>query len=203
MKNIRPRRPQNPFIPALQNTKTMSKAIPAAALLLLALAAVLVLTGGRDAPEQDCASAPPAQTIRPAGTPAVTQAPPETQTPVERYVDASRGTYGERAKVYIPEFDVKGTISYGAIENGKILTETFILRDEDGNEILGYTQVDTKDHGHVELISYPQDGYVLLKIDGADSIKLKYKDWMTMEDAFFFYENRDSPDSEIQQYIIN
>lgn len=100
-------------------------------------------------------------------TPKITQEPIDTPTPVERYVDASRGgTYRTGDK--ISYLNVEGEVSAGEIVNGKV--ESFlILTDENNQTVLIHQKGRTNDYDKVELISYPQDDYALLKIDGVDS----------------------------------
>ncbi len=124
--------------------------------------------------------------------------------PVEEYVDASVGTYKTGDKVSIPEYNIKGTIGYGVMEDGKILSETFIVDDTDGNNIMGYTQIGHPTLGHLEMISYPQrgeKGEVYIEINGVDSgCVFVYSKYLKFESYLSIFNDLDSPD--IQKYII-
>ena len=91
----------------------------------------------------------------------------------EIYHDASSvGTYTSGDRVYIPEYDIRGIIENGKIEDGKVTSSLLYVLNEQGQTILRYRQMDHFELGHLELISYPQrgeKGEVYIKIDGRDS----------------------------------
>ena len=149
--------------------------ILAGIIVVLILAGFLIISGSGGVSKETTANTQ-AKTSAPVSTttsaptttvaPAVTQMPTETPT-VEEYVDVSKGgTYGPNSDVYIPEFDVKGTIGTGKIVDGKVVSTSMALIDDNGEIIWDYAQTDHSTYGHLELISKPQEGEVVMKQGG-------------------------------------
>jgi len=169
----------------------MKKAtIGAVAALLLIAAAAIMLAGGNDTPAKGTylTAAPAHTTSAPKTTqapsttapPVTTSAPAETPEPVDVYQDVTSGERIEGGTKVKNLYGESGILS-GTVENGKFTSNVGSLRDEEGNQILVYRQQNNADLGHLELIMYPQDGYVNFLHDGDMVAKMKYETWQNFE----------------------
>lgn len=118
--------------------------------------------------------------------PPITTVPPTTGPPIE-YVDISLGgSFGPNSNIFFPEFGLKGTISSGEIVDGNIVTPFLIVKDKDGQNLIEYKQTDHYTYGHLELISKPKIGMVVMKVNGNNTdVCLKYAD----DVGFYDYVN--------------
>ena len=100
---------------------------------------------------------------------------PATTTTLEKeiYHDVLRGgTYNVGDNVEL--FGEKGTIATGSVVDGIPVGYT-VLDDKFGNEVLAYDPVETSEYGHLELISKPQKGTVVMNQNGKDIALMKYR----------------------------
>lgn len=134
----------------------------------------------------------------------------ENKTPVdkameEEYPDASKGgEYGPGDKVSY--MGVEGEISSGKIVDGE-LKSGFVTIYKDDKFVFGHTRysedkpvVKNSPYEQVELIEYPQRGYVRLKINGTDTgYEVKMYDGGTLEGYLDIVTHPD----KFSKYILN
>ncbi len=138
------------------------------------------------------------------GPPMITEVtkPPATGAPLteppKEYVDPSKGgTFGPGDNVTV--LGEKGKIAVGQIKEGKVISSTLVIEDKESQPLLIYEQVDDPDHGHLELISYLQQGYVVIRQNGKKiGVCLNYYDEYNFSDyvAVVFEPQTVNPDLE-------
>ncbi len=108
------------------------------------------------------------------------------------------GTYGTGD--YVEFLGEKGVL-FGNISGGEVTSSNMSLTDEQGQTRLYYQQLDHPTYGHIELISYPEEGKVYLEIDGVDSgYVFKYVSWVEFDHYISLYQYPNYP--EVQQFIL-
>ena len=155
-------------------------------IVLITIAGFVLLGSGRDTSTTSSVPVKTTNAPRPTTTtapktdaPVITQQPTKTSAPVEEYVNAaSGGTFKTGDKVSY--LGVKGEITTGEIVNGKPTTYT-VIRNEQDQILLEYRIRNHPTYGHLELISKPQKGEVVMKQGGKDIALMKYEDWADFE----------------------
>jgi len=96
------------------------------------------------------------QTATPTPLPTQTTVVPTEKAAVTEYPNAALGgNFSENDKVEY--LGVKGTIIYGRIENGKVVSSHLQINDEEGAALV-YASSDHPTYGHVALALYPRRG---------------------------------------------
>jgi hypothetical protein len=127
---------------------------------------------------------------------------PTSTTLEEIYHDVtSGGTYD--VGDYISYLGVKGNITTGKIIDGKS-TSSLIIKDKEGKTILNYQPRDTPTLGHVEMISYPQEGKVDIKIndDYVEGCEFKYDPRYTFNDYLELCKNLNNISDSVKEKVL-